>query len=398
MPSTPASVTAAPRDYFVDGPIGVYQRFAADGSVLQAIIFVGMRRGGQLLYAFDVTNPSAPSLLWRKSPSSLPLLGQTWSEPKVARIKGSLNPVLVFGAGYDAAAEDPSSPATTTMGNAFYILDAVTGTLLKTFATTRSVPADVSLIDSDFDGYIDRAYGVDMGGKVYRIDFELGHRQRAPSVWSMYTLADLSGGTGSGRKFFFGPDVIVTRSFTALMFGSGDREKPLLGTTRDHFFEIFDRNLGKGAAASGYVPTTFDSLVPAGADSNSSGAGCFVTLDVGEKVVNAATSIGGQSYFGTNRPAPSSSAYTCAANLGIAKTYAMPLFCVAPTGSTLAGGGLPPSPVSGIVTIGSGASERRVVFVIGAPNPKNSGIEGSRVNPLIKVPRNRIYWYQEVNR
>jgi len=273
----------------------------------------------------------------------------------------------------------------------------VTGALLKTFTTTRSVPADVSLIDSDFDGYIDRAYGVDMGGRVYRLDFELG-TDSGSDVWSMYTLADLSGGTDSGRKFFFGPDVIVTRSFTALMFGSGDREKPLLGTTRDHFFEIFDRNLGKGAAAAGYTPTTFDSLVAAGADSNSSGPGCFVTLDVGEKVVNASTSIGGQSYFGTNRPAPAPSAYTCAANLGIAKTYAMPLFCVAPTGTTLAGGGLPPSPVSGIVTIGSGGTERRVVFVIGAPNPKNSGIEGSRVNPLIKVPRNRIYWYQEVNR
>jgi hypothetical protein len=36
--------------------------------------------------------------------------------------------------------------------------------------------------------------------------------------------------------------------------------------------------------------------------------------------------------------------------------------------------------------------------VIGAPNPKRSGIEGSRVNPVIKVPRSRIYWYQEVNR
>jgi len=396
MPSTPSSVTATPRDYFVDGPIGVYQRFAADGSVLQAIIFVGMRRGGQLLYAFDVTNPSAPSLLWRKSPANLSRLGQTWSEPKVARIKGSLNPVLVFGAGYDAAAEDPSSPGTTSMGNAFYVLDAITGALLKTFNTTRSVPADVSLIDSDFDGYIDRAYGVDMGGQVYRIDFEQGTVSDA-SVWSMYTLANLVGGTSTGRKFFFGPDVIVTRSFTALMFGSGDREKPLLGTTRDHFFEIFDRNLGKGSAGAG-SPITFDRLAPAGADSNSSGLGCYVALDDGEKVVNAATSIGGQSYFGTNRPAPASSSYTCAANLGIAKTYAMPLFCVAPTGSTLAGGGLPPSPVSGIVTIASGSTERRVVFVIGAPNPKNSGIEGSRVNPLIKVPRNRIYWYQETNR
>ena len=73
-------------------------------------------------------------------------------------------------------------------------------------------------------------------------------------------------------------------------------------------------------------------------------------------------------------------------------------FAGMPTGSTLAGGGLPPTPVSGIVSIGTGASAKKVVFVIGAPNPKNSGIEGSRVNPVIKVPRSRIYWYQEVNR
>jgi type IV pilus assembly protein PilY1 len=76
----------------------------------------------------------------------------------------------------------------------------------------------------------------------------------------------------------------------------------------------------------------------------------------------------------------------------------MPLFCVSPTGTTLTGGGLPPTPVSGIVTVGSGDAARKVAFIIGAPNPKNSGIEGSRVNPQMKVPRTRIYWYQEGSR
>ncbi|MEO5845963.1 MAG: PilC/PilY family type IV pilus protein [Caldimonas sp.] len=397
MPSTPSSSTATPRDYFIDGPIGVYQRFSAAGAVEQAIIFVAMRRGGRLLYAFDVTTPTAPALLWKKTSADLGALAQSWSEPRVARIKGSLNPVLVLGAGYDAAAEDAGSAGTTTMGNAIFVLDAVTGALLKSFPTTRSVPADVSLIDSDFDGYIDRAYAVDLAGMVYRIDFEVG-TATAPAAWTKYTLADLSGGTGTGRKFFFGPDVIVTRSFTALMLGSGDREKPLLSSTRDHFFELFDRNLGKGAPGT-YAATTFADLVAAGAVSNTAGAGCYVELAEGEKVVNAATSIGGFSFFGTNRPLTgAAAALSCSANLGVARTYSMPLFCVTPTGSTLAGGGLPPTPVSGVVSIGSGASAKKVVFVIGAPNPKNSGIEGSRVNPLIKVPRSRIYWYQEVNR
>ncbi|HSC63619.1 MAG TPA: PilC/PilY family type IV pilus protein [Caldimonas sp.] len=397
LPSTPAASLATPRDYFIDGPIGVYQRFASDGSVAQALIFVGMRRGGRLLYAFDVTTPSAPVLLWKKTPTQLPELGQSWSEPKVARIKGNSNAVLVLGAGYDAAAEDAGTPGSTTMGNAIYVLDAVNGNLLRSFPTSRSVPADLSVIDSDFDGYIDRAYGVDLAGTVYRIDFEVGG-DNAPAAWTKYTIADLSGGTSTGRKFFFGPDVIVTRAFTALMVGSGDREKPLLANTRDHFFELFDRNLTKGPPAS-YTSTAFSDLVPAGATSNTEGRGCYVELEQGEKVVNAATSIGGVSFFGTNRPSSGAvAAHSCSANLGVAKTYSMPLFCVTPSSSTLAGGGLPPTPVSGIVTVGSGASAKKVVFVIGAPNPKNSGIEGSRVNPVIKVPRSRIYWYQEVNR
>jgi type IV pilus assembly protein PilY1 len=398
LPSTPAASPATPRDYFIDGPIGVYQRFAADGTVAQALIFVGMRRGGRLLYAFDVTDPAAPTLLWKKTPVELPALGQTWSEPKVARIKGSLNPVLVLGAGYDAAAEDASTPGTTTMGNAIYVLDAVTGGLLRAFPTTRAVPADLSVIDSDFDGYVDRAYGVDLAGMVYRIDFEVG-TEIAPTYWTKYTLADLSGGTGTGRKFFFGPDVIVTRAFAALMFGSGDREKPLLENTHDHFFELFDRNVGKGAPAT-YTPAGWGDLARTGATSSTARRGLLRRARGGRE--------GGERsdvdrrrlvlrHESTVRPRRRC-AHSCSANLGVAKTYSMPLFCVTPTGSTLAGGGLPPTPVSGIVSVGTGATARKVVFVIGAPNPKNSGIEGSRVNPVIKVPRSRIYWYQEVNR
>ena len=126
---------------------------------------------------------------------------------------------------------------------------------------------------------------------------------------------------------------------------------------------------------------TFSSLVPAGAESNVASPGRYVALDQGEKVVNAATSIAGTSFFGTNRPSPPVG-NACYSNLGIAKTYAMPLFCVSPTGSELVGGGLPPSPVSGVVTIGSGASARRVVFVIGAPEPEEVGHRGLAREPV----------------
>ena len=409
LSTTPAGLGATPRDYFVDGPIGVYQKLSSTGETERAIIFVALRRGGRQLYALDVTNPSVPKFLWKLTPASAGMgaLGQTWSEPKAIRVKGRSQPVVIFGGGYDAASEDGTAGATSS-GNAVYVVDAFDGTLVKAFTSLsggasagsigRSVAADVSVVDTDFDGQIDRAYAVDLGGQVYRIDFE-SDAGNEPAQWTIFKLADLSDGTTTGRKFFFAPDVIVSKTFTALLFGSGDREKPLLTATQDHFFQIFDRRAAKGAPAS-VNPITWSSLGAMGSESSTAGDGCFMALEQGEKVVNAAASIAGFSFFGTNRPTPpSASSTTCSANLGIAKSYAMPLFCVASAGTVLAGGGLPPSPVAGIVTVDrADGSSLQVPFVIGAPNPKNSGIEGSRVRLTVDAPRKRRYWYHETRR
>ncbi len=396
LPTVPGAASA--RDYFVDGPIGVYQKLAANGSSEKVYVYVGMRRGGRVLYAFDVTDPAVPKFMWRKTSTDLPELGQTWSEPKVARIKGNTNPVLIFGGGYDTA-EDTSPAGVTTMGHRVYVLDAVTGELRKAFSgMTHAVAADVALVDSDYDGYVDRAYAVDLGGGIWRVNFENAAGESAVDKWSVYQVADLSGGTTSGRKFLFAPDVVLTKSFAALMLGSGDREKPLLKTTQDHFFTVYDKRLVKGAPETPSI-VSFADLTASGTSSTTAGHGCYVALSAGEKVVNAATTIGGNTYFGTNQPSTSSSANTCSANLGLARSYAMPLFCQAPSSQELAGGGLPPSPVAGIVTIvDSTGKSKQVPFVIGAPNPKKSAIEGVRVNPVINLPRRRVYWYQETNR
>jgi len=161
----------------------------------------------------------------------------------------------------------------------------------------------------------------------------------------------------------------------------------------------------KGPPAS-YAATGWADLHAAAASSSTAGRGCYVALDRGEKVVNAATTIAGSTYFGTNRPSAAVPATnTCTADLGVAKSYAMPLFCVSPgTGSTLKGGGLPPSPVAGIVlvtktdSVTKKTTTKQVPFCIGCPNPKLSGIEASRVDPTINVPRKRIYWNPETQR
>ena len=410
--NTPANSTATPRDYFVDGSVTVYRKVVA-GATTRVILYVGMRRGGRQLYAFDVTNASAPQFLWKKSNASsgMALLGQTWSAAKVATVKGRTNPVVILGGGYDSAAEDASNAGATTMGNTVFVLDAFDGTLLKSFTTlvttgpaqsiAHSIAADVTLLDSDSDAFVDRAYAVDTGGQVYRIDFETPSGN-APANWTVYKVADLSGGTATGRKFFFAADVVQTASFAGLGFGSGDREKPLLSATQDHYIQIFDRNLGKGPPNSlSFTPIVWADLVAAKDTGSTPLSGCYVALAQGEKVVNASASIGGSSYFGTNQPvlAPSNS---CALNLGLARAYAMPLFCTTPTSSVLIGGGLPPSPVVGVVAVnytranGSPGTKLKS-FILGAPNSKQSALEVGEPTPPNGTARKRRYWYEEKN-
>ena len=413
LSTTSASSPATPRDYFVDGPIGLYQKVLSDGTNDKVYLYVAMRRGGRILYALDVTDPVNPKFLWKKTQADIPELGQTWSEPKVAKIRGgkkttaaiNTNPVIIMGAGYDSAAEDSATPGTTTMGNAVLVLDAFDGSVLKSFPTTRSVASDITLVDTDFDGYVDRAYAVDLGGNLYRIDLEKTTASTttfATTDWGIYKLASLA---GSGtRKFFYPPDVVVTPNFSALLLGSGDREKPLTTFSTDAFFTLYDTKTSKGTPTSAFIPITSTNLGTVGTTEDQI-AGCKIPMGTnGEKIVNMPTSIAGITYFSTNRPSVSTNSCT-ASNLGVAKIYSAPLFCQAATSQELRGGGLPPSPVTGTVIVSYTSPldsrvtlTKRVPFIIGAPNTKGSGIEGSKVNPIISPVRKRRYWYLENTR
>jgi type IV pilus assembly protein PilY1 len=123
--NAPAISANNPKPYFADGPIAVYSKDAngdgkldpSGGSGDKVYAYVGFHRGGQFLYALDVTSPSAPKLLWRKTSSDAGYaeLGQTWSSPVVTKlspgvdINDAANPervVLIFGAGYDPNVDD----------------------------------------------------------------------------------------------------------------------------------------------------------------------------------------------------------------------------------------------------------------------------------------------------
>jgi type IV pilus assembly protein PilY1 len=89
-----------------------------DPSNPHVMIFLTARRGGSLIYALDVTDPTNPQFVWRLSNTDLAEMGQTWSQPKVMRVRGYANPVIVMGAGYDPAEDSDPSPGVDTMGAA----------------------------------------------------------------------------------------------------------------------------------------------------------------------------------------------------------------------------------------------------------------------------------------
>ncbi len=267
----------------VDVPDGVIDPAIGD----YVHIFIGMRRGGNNIYAFDITpttkltDPAAlggvkPKLLWVIRGGVTPgftNLAQTWSKPSVTQIRygtataGNSAPktVLAFGGGYDTL-NDGATPAPSASGNAIYLVDPDTGERLWWASGTGSgadlelagmnfsIPSDLTLMDSNGDGSTDRIYVGDLGGQIWRIDLSPTLKKNTNAGSSGYMFADLGCPTGTRsactgttiqdrRKFYYPPDVAQVYDDTyedaaeakhdLVTIASGDREDPLDLITRD---------------------------------------------------------------------------------------------------------------------------------------------------------------------
>lgn len=401
LPTTPAGIVPTPqtKDYFADGATGVYQEVDASATTTKAQIYITMRRGGSFIYALNVLDPTSPQFLWKKSNSDAGFseLGETWSRPKPAKITGYPNTVLIFGAGYDTA-EDSEPPGTDTQGRGIFIVDADTGALVWSAthqasgatscsgSTTQasclvsgmdySIPSDITLVDHDANGKVDRLYAVDTGGNVWRVDLE-PTAGNTPDHWQINKLAALgcnTGVCGSGstpRKFFFPPDVVPASGYDVVLVGSGDREHPLMSNAAqgvtNRFYALSDVKTGNDGSGQATITesalfdatsTTYNGTL---SDGTTPASGFYITLANGEKVVNAPATVAGQTFFGTNQPVTPSTT-SCDTNLGIARGYKISPFTGNGEFSTFQGGGLPPTPVYGLVDITRRDADGNVVL------------------------------------
>lgn len=371
---SPITTAAAPRTYFADGPVSANLEFVPDpaspdpanpierlsGVGAKAQIYAGMRRGGRFYYSLDVIDPDRPVYKWKidNSTPGFSELGQTWSEPKVAKITLANCPatgaagickVLIFGAGYDAAANDPATQVTATMGRGIFVVDATTGTLIwqttprtlldvnpptgsyvQTLGMTYAIPADLAVIDSDRDvpnNLADRIYAADTGGNIWRVNIS----DPDPSNWTVGKVASLGGSGANARKFLFAPDIVqLDASTDSILVGSGDREQPFDLAIANRFYMVKDSH-AINALPDPAAPVTETDLCPLSIASPDASAciadttkkGWRFELRTGEKVVTGATTLAGTTIFGTNTPASQSAPGQCTGSLGQALIYAV---------------------------------------------------------------------------
>lgn len=443
--TTNAALNGQPKDYFVDGPTGMYQQLGPNGTVTAVYIYLTMRRGGRFIYALNVTDPSNPKVAWRKSyqDSGMSELGQTWSEPRLALVAGYRDgtgrkkPVIIFGAGYSPG-QDSEPPVADTYGRGIFVLDAVDGSLVWSAGPTASaitqvsgmdyaISGDIGLLDRDRDGVVDRMYAADLGGNVWRVDLE-PTAGNTPDKWKVSKLAALGCSNETGvcpsgttpRKFLFQPSAVsigVTgqpNSYDAVLVASGDREHPLKPSVAapqaaynvpNRFYMLKDSATTKDAGTLTAIKESnlFDATVAA--YDKTGNRGFYIRLNTGEQAVNAPHTIAGVTHFGTNQPTTGGD-NACESDLGTARTRSVNIFTGAHASTVLDGGGLPPTAVSGVVEVNG----EKVGFCIGCgTNPNNPNGEGDNTEGRCKSALDadcytdsdgsksviRTYWYKQ---
>ena len=340
---------------FVDGTPKAYIEKNRNGDILKVYIIFGLRRGGDRYIALDVTDYRNPKLLWEIAPpTSSPLLGheitagferlgQTWSNPVIKKVANGdgWKIVAFFAGGYDTCNDPNMSCGFLQKGNAIYAVDIENGSLLWSFSTgmTYSIPSDISAIDTNNDGNIDRLYVGDLGGQLWR--FDIGNLNNTGS-WTGKVIFRSNQSPSEKRKIFYPPDISFESGYEWVFLGTGDRENPKQETgtasfpTQNRLYAIKDKNLSTPITEADLVDVTSDILQkpnPTPEDialqnqtlaNLNSKSGWFITLEnKGEKSLSAPILFSRVVYYTTFTPSYPSENDICFLGEGTARVYAL---------------------------------------------------------------------------
>jgi type IV pilus assembly protein PilY1 len=467
---------AATRVFGLDGSIKSFKLDVDQDGVVEpddgdkVYVFFGMRRGGSHYYALDVTVRTAPKLMWRigdaddatrglgtittSSNGYLPGVGQTWSVPNITRMNidrtwSSSNPnklVAVMGGGYDPIHDSKAAYADDSVGNRIYIVDAITGALIWRAGPTAdtgaqlnlptmlsAITGDIRSFDLTGDGFDDRMYASDLGGRIWRFDIASGEEPAdlvKGGVFATLGVGDSGGTPPSGnRKFFYAPDPALIRydgkSWINIAIGSGDRERPVTETTvSNRFFSLRDYNIFTPIASDKYLSSCAAETVPCheiitASDSRMSDAtstltptlasntvGWFLTLEEpGEKALAESRTFQNSVFFTTYVPRERNQTVACGIAVGVSKLFIISAINAAPIFNYDTTTDGPSSLSDRSKDLAQGAIAPEVVFVFPTPDTPTSGLMPPAVPPVCLVglescgaglanPPVRTYWRQ----
>ncbi len=326
--------------YGLDGPIVVWHDDINNDGIVDiddnesVMLVLGMRRGGRNYYALDVTNPEQPVLKWILKggvDTDFMDLAQSWSRPSLIRVQRNGQPagsvteentdrVLLFAGGYDAATLDDRNTALPSAGGVIYMVDR-DGNLVWRHSTGMdySIPSDLEVLDTNADGLADRAYVGDIGGQIWRIDFDDVNDSGGFSVNKFASLANNA--SGEYQPFFYPPSVATGQNASdphlRLLIGSGNRDMPLDTGRRYNFFSLKDHDVQTGAPDTAttritpselYDATSYDlgstdtAVADAAKTALSLARGWRIELGVGEKALSRVVAFQGELLASTYAP------------------------------------------------------------------------------------------------
>lgn len=196
---------------------GYEHKYSVDGELTIANVYISgewktvlvgtMGRGNPGVFALDVTNPDSPSLLWDKTATDIPQLGNNLGKPIIAQVADS-DWRVVFGNG----------PNSSTGGAHLISIGLASGTVSTVDlggGTDNGMTAAV-IWDSNSDKFFDRAYAGDFDGNMWRID---GLATTTPTSIKMIAATD-----GTIAQPITAAPLVATRPNTLetwVFFGTG---------------------------------------------------------------------------------------------------------------------------------------------------------------------------------
>jgi type IV pilus assembly protein PilY1 len=327
----------------------------------------------------DVTVPTEPSILWRidNNTADFSELGQTWSTPTIGKLEsGQL--VAIFGAGYDPDRDFDVTP--DLEGRGVFMVDVFTGTLVWKYTVAEdpnmdsSIPSDISAIDINDNGYLDRLYVGDLSGRIWRFDII------DPDPLNFTGKIVFSGES----KVFYPPDVLLEKDHEILIWGTGDRANPKRKDIFNRIYMVRDRNTNTLTEAN---------LVDVTDSSAEAVNGWYIRLNqnLGEKVLSPAITIFGISYLTTFTPSGAEEFDPCYLSEGTARLFALDY----KTGSAVIDFDEDPerTPDRSKI-IGTSIPSGLVIAIITGDPFGFAGVSGGIFSPTIAnaTPIIRIYW------